>query len=520
MSDEQLTCGSLFSGVGGMDIGLQWAGFRHLFFAEIDEYCRAVLAARFPGIHIYEDVKDVAGAGKRRSDLNKDLRCTNGSCADSASAEVREPWRDNVTDDLDDVRRVGEPTGRTEVDALFQATDDGRREAGSGGPSRLDLLCGGFPCQDLSVAGKRAGLAGERSGLFFEFMRIVDALRPRAILIENVEGLYSSGSPKGADFGVVLDSLAERGYLASWRTLDAQHFGVPQRRKRVFVCAIADGDPGAERIGEVLAVSEGSDWDSPTSDPAWPEPPSATRGGAQGGGGRVVGSLSAAAYVKYTDQEFVRQGQLVTGHDLPIGVNPSNTDIAGTLPSNAQGGQRTTDIAGAYVYRESRRAQSAEDAETWVDDGLANTLNRFDTGDTRTTHVVTVGGDVAHTLTKEGHDASEDGSGRGTPVIAFSSTGGSWNLNKDADRVAPTLRVGSGVGIPSPPAIQQEATVRRLTPMECERLMGWPDGWTDIPWNKKDHAPDSRRYAACGNGVVAPVSYWIGARLREVLNAA
>ena len=381
MSDEPLTCGSLFSGVGGMDIGLQWAGFRHRFFAEIDEYCRAVLATRFPGVRVYDDVRDVdASAG------------------------------------------------------------------------RVDLLCGGFPCQDLSVAGKRAGLAGERSGLFFEFMRIVDALHPRAILIENVEGLYSSGSPKGADFGVVLDSLAERGYLASWRTLDAQHFGVPQRRRRVFVCAIADGDSGAERIGEVLAVSEGGDWDSPASDPAWPEPPSAARGGAEGGGGRVVGSLSAAAYVKYTDQEFVRQGQLVTGHDLPIGVNPSNTDVAGTLPSNQQGGQRTTDIAGAYVYRKSRRAQSVEDAETWVDDGLANTLNQFDTGDTRTTHTVV------------------------------------------------------------------SSTVRRLTPMECERLMGWPDGWTDIPWNKKDHAPDSRRYAACGNGVVAPVSYWIGARLAEVMS--
>lgn len=150
----------------------------------------------------------------------------------------------------------------------------------------------------------------------------------------------------------------------------------------------------------------------------------------------------------------------MTSHDMRerewrgVGVNPSNTDVAGTLPSNQQGGQRTTDIAGAYVYRKSRRAQSVEDAETWVDDGLANTLNQFDTGDTRTTHTVV------------------------------------------------------------------SSTVRRLTPMECERLMGWPDGWTDIPWNKKDHAPDSRRYAACGNGVVAPVSYWIGARLREVLNAA
>ena len=63
----------------------------------------------------------------------------------------------------------------------------------------------------------------------------------------------------------------------------------------------------------------------------------------------------------------------------------------------------------------------------------------------------------------------------------------------------------------------EQATVRRLTPMECERLMGWPDGWTDVPWRKKDVSPDSRRYAACGNGVVAPVAYWIGARLAEVL---
>lgn len=395
-----LTAGSLFSGVGGMDIGLEWAGFQHRFFAEIDPYCRAVLKARFPGVPVYEDVKDV------------------------------------------------------DVDAGY-----------------VDLLCGGFPCQDLSVAGKRAGLAGERSGLFFEFMRIVDALRPRAVLIENVEGLYSSGSPKGADFGVVLDSLAERGYLATWRTLDAQHFGVPQRRRRVFVCAIADGDPGAERIGEVLAVAEGSGGDSPTSDPSWPLTSSAAGRGAEGSGGRVVGALTGRNVTRLDDQ-CVGGGHIVPaitrkwakGSGGPagdehqnlvwtgVGVNPSNTDIAGTLPSNQQGGQRTTDIAGAYVYRKSRRAQSVEDAESWVDDGIANTLNQFDTGDTRTTHVV--------------------------------------------------------AGAP---------TVRRLTPTECERLMGWPDGWTDIPWNKKDHAPDSRRYAACGNGVVAPVAYWIGARLAEVL---
>lgn len=104
------------------------------------------------------------------------------------------------------------------------------------------------------------------------------------------------------------------------------------------------------------------------------------------------------------------------------------------------------------AFRKSARVTGPDTPETWVDDGKANTLNRFDVGDVRTTHAV----------------------------------------------------------VDSP-------SVRRLTPTECERLMGWDDGWTDIPWNKKDHAPDSRRYAACGNGVVAPVAYWIGARLAEVL---
>lgn len=207
-------------------------------------------------------------------------------------------------------------------------------------------------------------------------------------------------------------------------------------------------------------------------------------------------------------------------------MNPGSEDIAGTLVGNSQGGQRTTDIAGAYVVRErellafrkSRRAQSVTDDETWVHDGVANTLNQFDVGDTRTTHaVVSVNGDVTHTLTGNGHDASEDGTGRGTPVVAFPSTGGSWNIPEESARIAPTLRVGSGVGIPSPPAVAHGPTVRRLTPLECERLMGWPDGWTDVPWNGKEHSPDSRRYAACGNGVVAPVAYWIGARLAEVL---
>ena len=173
-------------------------------------------------------------------------------------------------------------------------------------------------------------------------------------------------------------------------------------------------------------------------------------------------------------------------------MNPGNDEIAGALVGNSQGGQRTTDLAGAYVVRErerelrafrkSRRSASVTDDETWVDAEAANTLNTFDTGDTRTTHA----------------------------VVGFSHTQG---LDPQAaEEVTPTLRKNGGGA-----ADGRAASVRRLTPLECERLMGWPDGWTDIPWRGKDHAPDSRRYAACGTGVVAPVAYWIGARLAEVL---
>lgn len=134
------------------------------------------------------------------------------------------------------------------------------------------------------------------------------------------------------------------------------------------------------------------------------------------------------------------------------------------------------------AYRKSARVSGPDTPETCVDDGIANTLNSFDVGDVRTTHA----------------------------VIGFSHTQG---LDaQPTDEGTPTLRTGWG-GM----AVNHGPTVRRLTPMECERLQGWPDGWTDVPWNGKEHAPDSRRYASVGNGVTAPVAYWIGARLAEVL---
>jgi DNA (cytosine-5)-methyltransferase 1 len=105
---------------------------------------------------------------------------------------------------------------------------------------RVDVLLGGFPCQDVSVAGNRAGLAGERTGLFWEMARIIEGLRPTWLVLENVPGLLSSDGPN--DMGAVLWALGERGYGWAYRVLDAQHWGVPQRRRRVFIVGRAGAD--------------------------------------------------------------------------------------------------------------------------------------------------------------------------------------------------------------------------------------------------------------------------------------
>lgn len=180
-----MTYGSLFSGIGGFDLGLDRAGFTPLWQAERDAACLRTLTRHWPTVQRFDDVKAV---------------------------------------------EVGVPTP--------------------------DLICGGFPCQDLSVAGKRAGLAGERSGLFFEFVRILGALAPRWVLIENVPGLFSSAG--GRDFAVVLSEMVKLGYGVAWRVLDAQHFGVAQRRRRVFIVGCL-GD--AARAAAVLFESESCDGD-------------------------------------------------------------------------------------------------------------------------------------------------------------------------------------------------------------------------------------------------------------------
>jgi DNA (cytosine-5)-methyltransferase 1 len=169
MGERLRTAVSLFAGVGGFDLALQRAGVKVVASVEIDAKAQGVLRQHFPDSTIFGDVSGVTGEQLIRAGFN--------------------------------------PIG--------------------------GIITGGFPCQDLSVAGKRAGLAGKRSGLFWEICRILDESGSETIILENVPGLLSSNN--GRDMAVVIEALVKRGYRVGWRVLDAQYFGVPQRRRRVFI---------------------------------------------------------------------------------------------------------------------------------------------------------------------------------------------------------------------------------------------------------------------------------------------
>lgn len=238
-------------------------------------------------------------------------------------------------------------------------------EAGQYEP--IDLLVGGTPCQSFSIAGLRGGLGDDRGNLALEYLRLADRLRPRWLVWENVPGVLSSNG--GRDFGAILGGMVELGYGIAYRVLDAQHFGVPQRRRRVFVVGYL-GD--WRRAAAVLFERESLRGDSPPR-------------------------------------------------------REARKDVAPTISARPTGGG-----------------------------GLGTD---FDLD----------GGLIAHSLRAEGFDASEDGTGRGTPIVPVAFPG-----RMSSTQCAATENLSPAIGAKNPTAVASSA-VRRLTPRECERLQGFPD---------------------------------------------
>ena len=506
-------------------------------------------------------------------------------------------------------------------------------------PGAIDLLVGGTPCQSFSVAGLRKGLTDPRGNLALTFLGLADKLKPRWIVWENVPGVLSSNG--GRDFGSFVGALGQLGYGWAMRILDAQHFGVPQRRRRVFVVACL-GDWRA--AAEVLSLREGLRGYLETGNKKRKGP--AADAGASAQAGRkwpadVACTLNASFGDKQglEDQHALGGGSLFVPAPICMSSGQANAAIAEDKAHTLNATHETQTIATPYTascfaqytegvgtvrasggdlgggsetlltqpqpFRKTKLACSTTDNETWVPADASNTLNNFDLGDTRTTHAVVqpiafnskqsstsqspsfddksptldvakAGGacvchqmpgtvaphivqaselrlrgqiteqDTCPTLlanTKSGdndplavqaitfqpgnlrREAGADPSftttttlkasaGDQTPHVAYAQGVDLYNQTLTGDLHVP-LRTAGGHGAP---ACMTPMAVRRLTPVECERLQGFPDNWSRISWKGKpeEQCPDGPRYKACGNSMAVPVMRWIGERIASV----
>ena len=405
----------------------------------------------------------------------------------------------------------------------------------------IDLLVGGTPCQSFSIAGLRKGMDDDRGNLALEFVRLAMATRPRWIVWENVPGVLSSN--EGRDFGSFLGALGEIGYGFAHRVLDAQFFGLAQRRKRVFVVGyLGDWRPAAA----VLSEQESMRGNPPPSREKREE---ATDG--------PTHSLTGEGF--YASEDGTGRGTPLVSHTLgahggsgrsdaesetfipTLGIDGEANVLEERQPALRRGGQGGRDESVAI-----RTANTGANGHG-VSKGVAHTLDRGQgqavafQQNTRD-EVRLMGGDgqiagaladspgmkqqnyIASTLLANCGKTTGGGGKDSTPrnvvtTLAIRGRGEGRDMETRDDGTANAIltpnggRDGMGVG-----AIQFGYTVRRLTPRECERLQGFPDDYTRIPWRGKDAAncPDGPRYKALGNSMAVPVMRWIGERINQV----
>lgn len=541
-----------------------------------------------------------AGAGYRSSILYEE----NPSIHSTGTYRIKFNTSPIDSDDFDDDGywgRVNEKTvGRSNVLVYNLEVEDDHSYVAAG--------IAVHNCQSFSVAGKREGLAGA-SGLMFEYIRAVRELRPRWFVWENVPGAFTS--ERGEAYRQLLSEMDALGYGLAWRVLDAQFFGVAQRRERVFLV----GSLGTMRCAEVLFERESLSWDHQSSRQkrqALTEEAQERVGEADHDSGCLNPGETQSRRVYPTSGVYpTLSTREKSGQNQESVFTQFGDDVAGTLTSRYDSSPCVDRGANVVVDERDKvflcqTAQTGSNGKLVKQDDVTNTLDRtnstavaaldFNPTDARLRYAQD---DVSQTLT-----ARAGTGGNQVPLvqvapIAFNPSagitekGGGFALSED---VTPTLKtdhnpavafasnqrdevrelevsgaLAAQLGIKQqtyicradgqtnamtsvnlaptltshakkdPPFIypagdepvtlqihggkpggreKRGLTVRRLTPRECERLQGFPDDYTDIPYRNKEHAPDGPRYKALGNSMAVPVMRWIGERIRTVEEAA
>lgn len=358
----------------------------------------------------------------------------------------------------------------------------------------VDCITFGSPCQDLSIAGRRAGLAGERSGLFMEAVRIIKEMRsstnglyPTFAVWENVPGAFSSNG--GEDFRAVLEELARieqpdvsiprpsgrggrwskagaiagSGWSLAWRQLDAQYWGVPQRRKRIALVA----DFGGQRAAEILFERTGVSGNPDESVTAWET---------------ASGRSPTSPYGRDRGESYTLK-----------------------IRSGCPGGGK-----GALVQTEKSATLSTLQDQTLFQPVVYDARGNGD-------------GKIVPTITGDHENRITDYTAIAIERKTFNEQ--SFSHYKESEKCS-TLKAKAGnIGNGSDCLVAEKTIrwiVRRLTPVECERLQGYPDGWTDIgDWTdskgKKHKYADSPRYKALGNSIALPQWFWLVQRMRPYL---
>jgi len=413
---------SLFAGIGGFDLALERNGIEVVASVEWDKHAQSVLKNRFPNSQIYGDIQEV--------------------------------------------------TGEQLINAGFDP--------------RNGIITGGFPCQDLSVAGKRAGLAGNRSGLFWEICRLLDETKTQYFILENVPGLLSSSN--GADMGTVISALAQRGYGLAYRVLDAQHFGVPQRRRRVFIVGSL-GDNGGTPA-EILAIAEGRSGYLTAGGKTRKSPSTSVEASvALSSGKDVTNCLPASLYHHGTVvNQDVDSGHLVL-FDLPK-TNEEQTNnpmlFQATRNENIRIFENHSPTLAVAGWLRSLSVFSMHGAMIGRSDEAGPKGSGF-LGDNEPSYTLTASSQARH------------------GVVIAPTLSASNNPSRSPQSSEITAQVEA--------MVKEIGVVRRLTPLECERLQGFPDGWTE-------GQADGHRYKQLGNAVAVPVVSWIIERLVKVVGEA
>lgn len=498
MPGREIVFGSVCSGIGAPELAFTRLGWNPAFMSEIEAFPRSVLAARYGAV-------DAARTGASRIGVPL--------------------WGDFTALRVRHFDRLG---------VLLP-----------------DVLIGGTPCQDFSQAGLRAGLDGARGGLTMDFARLANAIdnarRARGLsgLItcwENVPGVLShKGNPLGHFLGAMVGEDAplvpgrkqkwtDAGLVvgpkraAAWRILDAQFFGLAQRRERVFavICPLDGPDPS-----EILFERKGVRGDSKKGRDQEADIAGTVGGNSPGGGWRIGADEAAAGHVvAHTLRgEGFDASEDGTGRGTPLvaapitaamgrrGGQPDCGDtaghlIAGTLNANGKAaGSATQQDAESGMLVPIARTLSAHAGPHGRLDATTETLipvigpipfytTQITSGENRSNPQP---GSACHSLPAAGH----------APAIAFDAR--QQDVIQYGDKTGPLDTDGWTIGVQ-----QASADVRRLLPVECERLQGFPDGWTDVPYRGKP-AADGPRYRALGNSMAVPVIAWIGRRIELVI---